>query len=297
MRDGGEEHTGVVASVDLAGFTDGRVLGHERVQPARVDSLLRHYERVPLRSELVALFHRAEADVAELTTRICQGAALLEFSDAGGIEQCVWRAGPEESAAVAQHLSGHRHYIADGHHRVAAALRLWERGGRSPDGSVLCALYPQNHVSLHAFHRRVRGPVPVPELLSALGSHFEVDAAAGPEVSPGSIGMYLAGRWQQLTPLQRGDATGVAGLDVTMLDGLVLEPLLGIDEGHPRLEFVPELRALEPTMQACDADGGVLFTLHAPRIDDLISVAERHEAMSAKTTFVKPKPRTGVFLH
>ena len=120
--------------------------------------------------------------------------------------------------------------------------------------------------------------------------------AAGPDVSPGCIGMYAAGRWQVLTPRERRSASGVAGLDVTVLDDQVLRPLVGIQGGDPRLEFIPELRNLEPTVSSCDEDGGVLFTLHAPRLDDLISVAERREFMSAKTTYVKPKPRTGVFL-
>ena len=296
MREGDDEHTGVVASVGLDGFADGRVLGHEGVQSTRVESLVRHYDRVAMRSELVALFHRAEPDVAELTDQICQQPALLQFIDAGGVEQWVWRAHPEESAALTRHLDRHRHYIADGHHRVAAALRRWERDGRPEDASVLCALYPQDQVFLHAFHRRVLGPVAVPALLEALGSAFDVRLAAGPDVSPGSIGVYAAGRWQQLTPRERRSVTGVAGLDVTMLDDQVLRPLLGMQDGDPRLEFIPELRNLEPTIGACDEDGGVLFTLHAPRLDDLISVAERREVMSAKTTYVKPKPRTGVFL-
>jgi uncharacterized protein (DUF1015 family) len=296
MREGDDEHTGVVASVGLDGFADGRVLGHEGVQSTRVESLVRHYDRVAMRSELVALFHRAEPDVAELTDRICQQPPLLQFIDAGGVEQWVWRAHPEESAALTRHLDRHRHYIADGHHRVAAALRRWERDGRPEDASVLCALYPQDQVFLHAFHRRVLGPVAVPALLEALGSAFDVRLAAGPAVSPGSIGVYAAGRWRQLTPRERRSVTGVAGLDVTMLDDQVLRPLLGMQDGDPRLEFIPELRNLEPTIGACDEDGGVLFTLHAPRLDDLVSVAERREFMSAKTTYVKPKPRTGVFL-
>jgi uncharacterized protein (DUF1015 family) len=162
---------------------------------------------------------------------------------------------------------------------------------------VLCAVYPQDQVSLQAFHRRVQGPVSVPPLLAALGAHFDVGSAAGPDVSPGSIGLYAAGRWHRLTPIDRRSSAGVAGLDVTMLEDRVLRPLLGIQDGDPRLEFIPELRSREPAMQACDADGGVLFMLRAPDIDDVMAVAERHEVMSAKSTYVKPKPRTGVFLH
>ena len=88
----------------------------------------------------------------------------------------------------------------------------------------------------------------------------------------------------------------MAGLDVTMLDEQVLRPLLGIDHGDPRLQFVPALRNLGATTRECNADAGVLFTLRAPRIEDVVSVAERHEVMSTKTTYVQPKPRTGIFL-
>ena len=297
MRDGRDEHTGVVASVHVAGFTDGRVLGHERVQPARVHSLLRHYERVTMRSELVALFHRADPTVADLTARVCGEPALLEFTDAGGIEQCVWRAGSVESTALIQELSRQRHYVADGHHRVAAALHSWERDGRPRDGSVLCALYPHDHVSLHAFHRRVRGPVATAELLEALGLQFDVRRAVGPQAGRGAIGLYAAGGWWLLTPRERPSAPGVAGLDVTLLEDRVLRPLLGIQADDPRMEFIPDLQALHAVVRACDADGGALFTLQPPRIEDLIAAAERHEVMSAKTTYVRPKPRTGVFVY
>ena len=296
MREDGRAHTGIVAGVDLAGFADGRVLGHERVQSARVEGLVRHYERVELRSELVALFHRDEPAVTELTSRVCETPALLDFTDALGVEQSVWRVGPEDSAVLVRYFEGSPHFIADGHHRVAAALRHGVREGRPETSSVLCALYPQDQVSLHAFHRRVHGPVAVPELLDALESGFDVRRAAGPDVDRGSIGLYAERCWYLLTPSRGRREPGVAGLDVTLLDDRVLRPLLRVQDGDPRLEFHPDLRDLGPTIRACDEDGGVLFTLHAPRLDDLIAVAERNEVMSAKTTYVRPKPRTGVFL-
>jgi uncharacterized protein (DUF1015 family) len=290
------EHTGVVAAVDLAGFADGRVLGHERVQPGRVEGLVRHFAQVPMRSELVALFHRGDPDVVALTERVCQDKPVLEVTDAGGIEQTVWRASQEQSEALARHLSGHRHYIADGHHRVAAALRAWESDGRPDGASVLCAIYPQDQLSLHAFHRRVRGPVDVRGLLDAVTAHVDVRRAEGPEVVRGSVGLYAAGGWHVLTPAVDRRPDGVAGLDVSLLEERVLRPLLDVAGDDARLEFVPDVNDLAPTLRACDEDGGVLFTLHAPALDDLVSVAERHEVMSAKTTYVRPKPRTGVFL-
>jgi len=296
MREEGGTCTGIVAGVDLAGFADGRVLGHEQVQEERVEGLVRHYERVELRSELVALFHPDEPVVTEVTARIREDPPLLEFADALGVEQSVWQAGPEESAVLARHLSESRQYIADGHHRVAAALRRWSRDGRSEGSSVLCAMYPQDQVSLHAFHRRVRGPVALQELLEALEPGFDVRRAAGPDLPSGSLGLYAGGRWHVLTPRRSRGLSGVGGLDVTLLHEQVLRPLLRVSDSDPRLELLPELRDLDRTIRACDEDGGVLFTLQPPRLQDLISVAERREVMSPKTTYVKPKPRTGIFL-
>jgi uncharacterized protein (DUF1015 family) len=306
LNDRGREHTGVIASVAVEGFGDGRVLGHERVQPDRVTGLVRHYQRVPMRSELVALFHPVDPVIAELTTRVVAQPPLLCFTDASGMVQSVWQAGRADAAALTRELGGQRLYVADGHHRVAAATQFQKLAGRPSTGRVLCALYPQDEIVLHAFHRRVRGPVDVHALFEGLTAHFEVTpidepsneprAGDGSAVAPSAIGVYAAGRWWALRPRVPRRLSGVAGLDVTMLDHQALCPLLGIGYGDPRLQFVPDLRDLGATARECDADAGVLFTLQAPSIEDVVSVAERHEVMSPKTTYVQPKPRTGIFL-
>ncbi len=304
LTDHGREHTGVIASVHVAGFSDGRVLGHEDVQPDRVAGLVRHYRQVPMRSELVALFHPPDPTVAELTAQVVAQPPVLAFTDSGGVAQSVWQAGPAEAATLARRLGDQRLYVADGHHRVAAATSCWEEAGRPESGAVLCALYPQDQVDLHAFHRRVLGPVDLPALLEGLAPHFDVrpvdgltdGPTDGPGVAPGTIGLYAAGRWRVLRPREPRSLPGVAGLDVTTLDEQVLRPLLGIGHRDPRLQFVPALRDLDATTRQCDEDGGALFILHAPAIADLVSVAERQEVMSTKTTYVQPKPRTGIFL-
>ena len=300
LADGGREHTGVIASVAVEGFDNGRVLGHERVQPERVAGLVRHYQRVSMRSELVALFHPVDPVIADLTTRVVADPPILSFTDVSGVVQSVWQAEATEAEALARQLGDQRLYLADGHHRAAAAIRFWDLAERPKTGKVLCALYPQDEIALHAFHRRVCGPVDVPTLVEGLGAHFDVSCIDGPSdgfgVALGGIGLYAAGRWRELRPRERPGLPGVAGLDVTMLDQHVLGPLLGLRDGDARLQFVPDLRGLGAVTQECDADAGVLFTLHAPSIEDVVSVAERHEVMSPKTTYVQPKPRTGIFL-
>lgn len=289
-------HTGLVAEVSVAGFADGRVLGHEAVQPARVEGLVRHFDGVPRRSELVSLVHRDDGPLAERTARLTASGPLLELVDLSGLEQTVWAADPDTSRDLVDRLEQRQLYIADGHHRVAAALQRWLRDGQPADATVLCALYPEREIQLFAFHRLVHGPVATDDLLARLAGSFEVQPASGPTQQRGSVGLYADRRWHRLAPRDRTVRPGVAGLDVTRLDQWVLSPLLGIERGDPRLEFVPELRGLDLSLAACDADGGVLFTLRAPVMDDLVATAERGEVMSAKSTYVEPKPRTGIFL-
>ena len=300
LTERGREHTGVIASVAVEGFSDGRVLGHEAVQPDRVDSLIRHYHQVPIRSELVALLHPIDQVVTELTAQVTAQLPLLEFTDASGVTQSLWLAGQSEAARLARQLSEQRLYIADGHHRVAAATRCWQLAGQPRRDTVLCALYPQHEIELHAFHRQVRGPVAVPELLKQLGTQFHITPTDGPSEGAtfpaGTIGVYAAGGWCLLRPREHQNLPGVAGLDVTMLNQQVLRPLLCIGDGDPRLQYVPDLRDLSTVTRECDAQASILCTLHPPSIDDLISVADRHEVMSTKTTYVQPKPRTGILL-
>jgi uncharacterized protein (DUF1015 family) len=253
---------------------------------------------VQTRSELVTLFHRSDVEIADQTARIVTGPPILDFTDAGGVAQSIWRAGTSEAAALARQLGEHRLYVADGHHRVAAATRLARRGAARAD-TVLCALYPDDQLVLHAFHRHVRGPVDVPALLDGLASDFEVRASprpGRPDLARGRLGLYAAHRWWTLRPRCPRRLPGVAGLDVTLLDQRVLRPLLDVGPADPRLRFVPDLHDLTRTTESCDSDGGVLITLHAPRIEDIVSVAERREVMSPKSTYVLPKPRTGIFL-
>lgn len=297
MVEAGSAHTGVVARVSIDGFVDGRVLGHEAVQSERVEGLVRHFSVVPHRSELVSLVHRDSRRIGELVTAVSwSAAAVLDFTDVSGIRQTVWRADPPTSSELAELLGARPLYIADGHHRVAASVQRWEREGRPPGTSVLCVIYAEEQIRLHAFHRRVRGPIAAEPLIAGLATDFEVLPVSGATQVTGELGLYLDGRWWRLVPRSRPDAPGVAGLDVTLLDERILDPLLGVRRDDPRVEFVPELRDVLVSARECDADHGALFTVHAPAMDDLVSVAERGEVMSAKSTYVQPKPGTGIFL-
>lgn len=296
MRSGSDEYVGVVADVRLDAFANGKVRGHESVEPDRVEALVRHYTEVPARSELVALLHARPPTATRHIAEACRGRPLLHIAGPDGLEHTVWRvAVQKETAALAAALGHGIQYIADGHHRVAARLRVWEREGRPAGSGVLCVLFPMEGLRLSAFHRRVTGPVDAAPLLDAASVDFVVREVPGAQESTG-VGLYVAGRWYDLGYRQtRPD--GSAGLDAAVLQTHVLDRVLGISgPGHPRLEVVPARVALEDLTSRCDEDGGALFVLRPPPLQKLIEVADRGEVTPPKTTYFAPKPYAGIFL-
>lgn len=296
LHRGSEEHTGIVAELDVTGFVDGRVLGHEAVQPDRVQALVHHFEAVPMRSELVTVMHRADPEVAAVVAATTASAPMLSLTDSTGVDQAVWRVADAHVPTIAARLGDARHYIADGHHRVAATVARWRDHGSPRGGSVLSVLYPDDQMHLLAFHRRVSGPVDADRLLRELSAGCDVEHAAGPSRAVGSFGLRVAGSWHSVRPRSLPRGEGVAGLDVTVLDEQVLRPLLGVASGHPRVSYVSELADLEAAGRSVDADGAALFLLTAPTLEQLVQVAERGEVMPQKSTYIEPKPRAGVFL-
>ena len=132
--------------------------------------------------------------------------------------------------------------------------------------------------------------------LALLEREFDVHDRGGPDEAVGHLGVYVDQRWYDLT--HRGDRQpGVAGLDVAILDDHVLAPLLGTHpHASPRLEIASALGGVEALTQACDEDGGALFTLRPPTLDQLTEVADRGEVMPPKSTYFDPKPYAGIFL-
>ena len=87
----GEEHTGIVADLDVSGFVDGRVLGHEATNPDKVEALAKHFEAVPTRSELVAVMYRDDEQVNQIIKQTTAGDPVLTLTDLTDVEQQVWR--------------------------------------------------------------------------------------------------------------------------------------------------------------------------------------------------------------
>ena len=299
LRSEDHEQTGIVGEVPSQAFVDGRVLGHEGVQPERVDALGLHLARLGARSTLVALMFRADDDIRKIVEATTDGTPLRRFGT-GEIEQTVWRIeDPESIARIRERLDHQPLYITDGHHRAMASVELWEAASRPDGAGVPAVLFPDDELRMLGFHRRVIGPLrmEVDDLLSRLRERMTVVEGKTQPVERGVFGLYVSGRWYRLVPGSDETSVGVESLDVSRLHREVLEPIFGFGEaGDPGLEFVSDAVPLDELTRRVDQDGGAVFTLMPPTFDQFVEVANRHEQMPAKATYFDPKPQSGLFL-
>ncbi|NHA68341.1 DUF1015 family protein [Phycicoccus flavus] len=291
QRTANADHVGIVCDLAPEVFVAGRVLRHEEVQPDRVDALARYLESVPQRVELVSTMHHAGPVAEQVVAEALASPPLLDVPGADGTRQTVWRVPPgARTDALCRELETGLHYIADGHHRVAAALEVWEHSGRAPGHGVLCAVYSLGGLRLDSFDRWVHGPVDAELLLDLLRRAFAVRPATdADDAARDGSAVYVGGRWYGAR-FTGERPPGSAGLDVSLLHALVLDHL------PPQTRVEPVRELTEVLVTACDANGGALLVPPAPALEVVTAIADAGEVVPAKSTFFAPKPASGVFL-
>ena len=325
---GVQVQTGIVGCAAVADYLAGDIRIHEYTRPDKEDDRLRHIDALDAHDEPVFLMTAPDEPgwqpiAAVLAATLSVPADLTVSAD--DVDHELWPIPAEHTATLAAAFAAvPRLYVADGHHRSAAAARLATepRAGLTGDpatsahtadtvdpGEVdafLTVVFPGEELAILAYQRVVAdlaGLTPE-QLLIALGENFEVSAAAGP-VDPAarlSFGMYLAGSWYHLSarPGLAEASDPVARLDVSVLQDRVLAPLLGIDDPRTdrRIAFVGGIRGLGELQRRVD-DGlaAVAFALHPTSVAELVAVADAGQVMPPKSTWFEPKLRSGLFVH
>ncbi len=292
-------YVGLVCDLAVQALADGRVRGHEAVHQQRVDALVWHHQKTDNGTPaLVSLLHQAGDAYSHTLAEVQATPPLLDFPGPGGWQQTVWRLPADERThALTEELGSSAFYIADGHHRVAAALEEWRMAGKPADATLLCQVHPMDGLGLTSFHRRVSGPLEVQALLDLLDEDFEVREVSRAVPQVGTIGLYVAQRWFEVDA-RGGRPPGVAGLDVTVLQTRILDRVAAVSATGrvPAVDAVPATASVEQLTARCDLDGGALFTLAPPSYEAIVEVADGGEVMPPKATYFEPKPCTGIFL-
>ncbi len=307
LEQGGHRQTGVVADVSLAAYDRGDVRVHESTVRGQEDRLVEYMSAVPASFLPVFLIHRAAPAVDAAVDMLVRRPPDVDVATDDGLRMSLWAITQEAAVAELEDALGavDRLYVADGHHRLAAASRYAAATGGPADAAhrrIVSVLFPADQLVIHNYNRCVTdlGGLTAEELVAAAAGRFDVERiAAAPEPTSGSgeLAMLVDGAWYRLGP---GPATrpavGVDALDVSILQHRLLGPILGIDDPRddPRLEFVPGTLGLGELERLC-ADGYAAgFAVPPPSVDELFAVSDRGELMPPKSTWFAPKLRSGM---
>jgi uncharacterized protein (DUF1015 family) len=309
--------TGVVAAVSVEDYDLGRVRIHELTRPDKELDRVRHVDALGAQDEPVFLIGRRSADVDAIVARVTAREPRVDLVSRDGVGHTLWVVDdPSEVAALrrAFDLAGAL-YVADGHHRSAAASRVHalraaardvapEANGGGEDDAFLAVVFPLDDVHVMAYNRVVtdlagRSPE---QLLDAMRADFDVVPAEA-AVSPAArheFGIHLDGGWWVATARNVDETDPLARLDVAVLQDRVLGPLLGIGDPRTdtRIAFVGGIRgAAEIERLVASGRAAVGFTLFPTSTEELVAVADAGEVMPPKSTWFEPKLASGLVLH
>jgi uncharacterized protein (DUF1015 family) len=301
MIDGKHRQRGFAALADFGDYASGQLRKHEFTRPDKED------DRVALIQHLGALTGpvlAAYPDLPALTSRMndieTKEKPLAEVTDERGVIHTVWRC-PDPSEIVKLFTQVSRSYIADGHHRAAAAAR--SAGKKPGPHGILTVYFPASELHILPYHRLVLklDPLTPETLLAAARQSFTITpSTSAPADETGKIGLFLGGQWYQLAWKANPKSDPVARLDASALQDRLLGPALQVKDPRtdPRLDFVGGIhgtKVLEEKVNSGQA--AAAFSLPAVSMSQILAVADADQIMPPKSTWFEPKLRSGFYVH
>ena len=304
----GHTQTGIAAAASLADYATNRIRKHELTTPVKEDDRVRQIEAVNAQTGPVMIGYPNAPEIDAILAKAAAGKPEVDVTADDNVRHEMWVI--SDDATIDQLTRAFDAlpaiYIADGHHRSAAAARV--AAARKGDGShsyFLSVIFPEREMTILDYNRVLKdlnGRTPE-QLLAELRKSFTVTASDQP-VRPASAheyGMYLAGRWYRLNirpDLIPSDPIG--RLPITVLSRNVIEPLLGIKDPRTdkRIDFVGGARGLEGLEKRVNSgEMAVAFALYPTQMADLMAVADAGLIMPPKSTWFEPKLADGMVNH
>lgn len=315
---GAHEQTGLVALASVEEYDQGRIKKHEFTRPVKENDRVQLIQTHESQSGPVLLFFRQRPKVAQWFEGVTSRQPDVQFVAPDTVEHTVWSV--RDDAQINDIIEAFRDipalYIADGHHRSAAASRVRAARRASeksntprPEDGFLAVIFPNDQLQILPYNRVVKdlhGHTPA-QLRQAIAAQFELQPMSQPGQPPDlGFDMYLEGQWQRAKPIfSSSEVTALANdpvraLAVAVLTERVLDPLLGIKDqrSDPRIDFVGGVKG--PDKLAAMVDSGewaVAFWLSPTTVEQLMAVSDADTVMPPKSTWFEPKLRDGLFIH
>lgn len=313
---GDHRQTGLVAAASIDAYDCDRIKRHEFTRPVKEDDRVRQIDALNAQTGPVLLACRARPDIDALLVRLAAVCPETDVTALDGVRHELWPV--EDAASIAELTAAFDTlpalYIADGHHRCAAASRVAamrraanpDHTGDEPYNFMLSVIFPHDQMRILDYNRLVKDLHGYSHdgFMQRLSLAFRIEGAIGPvrPERPGEFGMYLRGHWYRITldPARIPHDDPVGRLDVSLLQDNLMAPVFGIQDPRrdDRIDFVGGIRGLEALAARVDTgEMAVAFALYPTRMEDLMAVADAGEVMPPKSTWFEPKLADGLVSH
>ncbi len=305
---GGHSQVGLVAAASCAEYLANIIKKHELTRVDKEDDRVRHIEALNSQTGPVFLTYRAVAAFDEFVAKKTSETPAVDFTGNDGVRHTSWTISiaDEISFVEGQFAQIPFLYIADGHHRSAAAGRIFQsRNGAGHSGQFLTVIFPHNQMQILPYNRVLKdlnGLTPQ-ELLKKLEETFNiVRMGTATPTRKHELGLFMNKRWHTLTfkPKLTAIDDPIEKLDVTLLQKNVLAPLFGIDDPRTskKINFVGGIRGTaELERLVNNGEYACAFSMFPTSIEDLMQIADAGGIMPPKSTWFEPKLRDAMFCH
>ena len=306
--------TGIVAVASVAAYDANRIKKHEFTRPDKEQDRVRQIDALNAQTGPVFLTYRHQQEVERLISAVTAGTPDFDLVADDGVRHVLWPVSEPEkvSAITAAFERMPALYIADGHHRSAAASRvaaMRNTAGQTPEAAhnyFLAVIFSDRQMRILDYNRVVKdlnglSPAAFMQRLQPAFTVTPSDRPVKPDAA-GVFGMYLDGRWYRLVIADtlRNASDPVKRLDVSLLADNLIEPVLGISDPRrdQRIDFVGGIRGLEELEKRVDSgEMQVAFSLYPTSLEELMAVADNDEVMPPKSTWFEPKLADGLVSH
>lgn len=310
----GRVQTGIVACAAIDDYLNGVIKKHENTRAEKEKDRICHVDACSAQTGPIFLAYRAQKVISDLVSTIKEGEPLYDFISEDGIGHRVFKIASENDCMLIEDTfaSIEQIYIADGHHRAASAVKVGlkrreehkDYTGNEEFNYFLSVLFPDEELMIMDYNRVIKdlNGLSEDEFLDKVKEVFDVHEAEE-QTAPSQkaeFTMFLSGKWYVCTVKESDIPTDpVESLDVSLLQNLLLNPVLGIEDPKTdiRIDFVGGIRGLEELERRCAADCKVAFAMYPTSIGELFDVADAGLLMPPKSTWFEPKLRSGLFIH
>ncbi len=314
----GNTQYGLVACASVEDYVNNRIKKHELTRPDKEEGRKNHVRVSNMNYEPVFFAYPPVNEIDQIVEEVVSNNdPEYDFTDENDFRHTFWVINDLQKVDKIEQLFKEKvdsTYVADGHHRTAAAALVGEeRKKNNPNHTgneeynfFLAVHFPSNQLNIIDYNRVVKdlNNLSKKEFLNKLSDYFDIEENGSQQYKPTAIhtfGMYLDGQWYKLTA-KKGTYTDdpIGQLDVTILSKCVLEPILGIEDlrKSKRIDFVGGIRGLDPLEEKVNSGQmAVSFALYPVTMEQIINIADTGNIMPPKTTWFEPKLKSGLVIH